>query len=291
MGQKKVKVNASKNQVDIPFILTDYNNIVVKAVLNFSDTVNLMFHTAANAVTLTEDAIKKTSSIRFTGNIDSIKSWGGQANTARLSIKNNLQIGKLNWENVSITENLNSGQFTDGKFGIDLFKGWTIEIDFDQSMIRLYKNIPKKIRGYEKINLIVDNDMLFIKADCKIKDSVYSNKFLLHSGYAGAILIDDQFAFDKNLGSLLKITGEKSLKDSYGNIVKTKQAILPFFSINKTTVENVPVGFFESGIGRQTMSVIGGEILKRFNIIISADRKYIYMKPNQLMATPYKSLK
>lgn len=291
MGQKKVKIIASKNQVDIPFILTDYNNIVVKAVLNFSDTVNLMFHTAANAVTLTEDAIKKTSSIRFTGNIDSIKSWGGQANTARLSIKNNLQIGKLNWENVSITENLNSGQFTDGKFGIDLFKGWTIEIDFDQSMIRLYKNLAKKIRGYEKINLIVDNDMLFINADCKIKDSVYSNKFLLHAGYAGAILIDDQFALDKNLGSLLKITGEKSLKDSYGNIVKTKQAILPLFSINKTSLENLPVGFFEGAIGRQTMSVIGGEILKRFNIIISADRKYIYMKPNQFMATPYKSLK
>jgi len=45
-------------------------------------------------------------------------------------------------------------------------------------------------------------------------------------------------------------------------------------------MKDIPVGFFEGSMGRQKMSVIGGEILKRFNLIIDSNRKYIYIKPN-----------
>lgn len=40
-------------------------------------------------------------------------------------------------------------------------------------------------------------------------------------------------------------------------------------------------------IGRQKMSVIGGEVLKRFNIVIDAERSFIYVRPNQLMKTTW----
>lgn len=59
----------------------------------------------------------------------------------------------------------------------------------------------------------------------------------------------------------LKIIGEKELKDSYGNIIKTQKAILPAFKIGHTTRSLVPVGFFAGAIGRQKMSIIGGDIL------------------------------
>jgi hypothetical protein len=81
--------------------------------------------------------------------------------------------------------------------------------------------------------------------------------------------------------------GEKELKDSYGNIIKTQKAILPAFKIGNTTLSHVPVGFFAGAIGRQKMSIIGGDILKRFNIIIDAQREYIYLKPNSLKKSGY----
>lgn len=69
----------------IQFQLTEQNNISVKAILNGKDTVNLMFHTAASSVTLIEDATKRMKSLIFNSNIDEVKSWGGEANAARLS--------------------------------------------------------------------------------------------------------------------------------------------------------------------------------------------------------------
>ncbi|WP_338876272.1 hypothetical protein WBJ53_11540 [Spirosoma sp. SC4-14] len=96
----------------IPFNLTSYNNLSVKAVLNEKDTVNLMVHTAANTVTLTEDAAK---SLRFDG-ADSVKSWGGSENTSWFSKSNLLQISELMRSNTPIWENKNSGPQTVNTF-------------------------------------------------------------------------------------------------------------------------------------------------------------------------------
>lgn len=289
-AQEKKQTGKLKKEYSIPFQLTEYNNLSVQAVINQKDTVQLMFHTAANDLTLTEEAIQKLKTIRFTDKTDSIKSWGGSVNSSRLSKNNAVQIAGLTWENVPIWENKNSGQHTDGKFGIDLFKGKAIEIDFDQMMIRIYTSLPAKSKQYTKLDLSFENDDMFIGLGLKIGDSVLLNRFLIHSGYAGALLFDDKFANEHSLGEKLKIVGEKSLKDSYGNVLKTKKAIVSILKIGKEELRDVPVGFFEGAIGRQKMSIMGGDILKRFNWIFDVERKFVYLKPNGLSRMDYFNL-
>lgn len=270
----------------IPFTLTEYNNLSIKAVLNQIDTVNLMFHTAANAVTLTEEALQKITSLKF-NRTDSVKSWGGNDNTSRFSKSNTIQIGSLKWNNVPIWENKNSGQHTDGKFGLDLFEQKIIEIDYDKNVLIIHHVLPQKIKTYEKLKLTFENEMMFIEANSINSKNSYTNKFLIHSGYAGAVLYDDKFIAENKIAEQLSITDEKQLKDSFGNILKTKKAILPTFAIGNIKLNNVSVGFFEGAIGRQKMSIIGGDILKRLNIIIDAKREFIYVKPNKLKNLAY----
>lgn len=270
----------------IPFQLTDYNNISVQAILNKKDTLNLMFHTAADGIMLTEAAVKKINDLNFDG-VDSLKSWGGSGNTSRFSKSNTLQIGELEWTNMEVWEDVNSGRNTDGKFGIDLFSGKVIEINFDKKVIVLRASLPGGIKKYDKLKLIVEKRNTFIEATCRIGKSVFSNKFLIHSGYSGAVLFDDQFVADHQLAGQLKIVDEKELKDSYGHVLKTQKAILPTLVIGKEKLQDVPVGFFQGAIGRQKMSIFGGDILKRFNIVIDAQREYIYLTPNHLKGSGY----
>jgi hypothetical protein len=272
----------------IPFELTTYNNISIRAILNQKDTVQLMFHTGATYVTLTEDATKKLKSIAFDKTIDGIKSWGGQTDGARVSEHNSLAIEGLAWENLSITENKLSGQFTDGKFGFDLFENKVVEIDYEKKIITVSDKLPKRIKGYEKHKLTYKNGLMIVEAQCNVgKDSILTNSFFLHSGYAGSILIDDKFAKDHNLNEKLKITGEKELKDSYGNILKTKKAILPIFKLGNQALSDIPVSFFISDLGIQKISAVGGDVLRRFNWIIDAKREFIYLKPNANFEVPY----
>ena len=84
-----------------------------------------------------------------------------------------MEIGGLSWNKVPIWENLNSGQFTDGKFGIDLFKGRVIAIDFDKLLINVSDSLPYNIDQYQQVKLANEDDELFIEADCKTRDSVF----------------------------------------------------------------------------------------------------------------------
>lgn len=276
----------SKKQYTIPFELTEYNNISVQAILNNKDTVKLMFHTAASAIALTDIAVKKLSTINFEGT-HSVKSWGGENNDSRFSESNLIQIGELKWDNISIWEDQNSGQYTDGKFGIDLFDGKIIEIDFEKKIIILHSELPKKAKNYEKLKLTFGHDAMFVEATSQIGGAALTNSFMIHSGYYGSVLFDDDFVSANNIDGKLKIVAEKELKDSFGNILKTKKAVLPYFSIGNQKLMNVPVGFFTGALGRQKMSILGGDVLNRFTIIIDAKGESLYLKANSLKDMPY----
>lgn len=51
----------------------------------------------------------------------------------------------------------------------------------------------------------------------------------------------------------------------------------------------ISIRFFKGAIGRQKISMIGGDVLKRFNWIIDAKREYIYLMPNSLFNTNFSS--
>ncbi|MEM1327638.1 MAG: hypothetical protein AAGI23_16875 [Bacteroidota bacterium] len=276
---------AQHSSSSIPFELTDQNNIVVKAVLNQQDTVQLMFHTAASDMTLISSSTEHIKSIIWKAG-DEVESWGGRHQT-RYSGNNVLSISELTWDNLSIWENERSGPSTDGKFGIDLFDGRIIDIDFDQQIIALHDTLPEKADSYERRTLRTQDDFLFLSASSQTDTATYPHQFLIHSGYGGGLLYDDEFIAKNKLGQQLEITSKQILKDSYGNEIVTKKAILPSLTIGEVILTDVPVGFFEGSIGRQKVSVIGGELLKRFNIIVDAEHRFIYLKANTLTVAPY----
>jgi hypothetical protein len=269
----------------IPFELTSHNNISIQAVLGKTDTVNLMFHTAASYITLTTEGAKKVKSIQWNSETDA-NSWGGSAR-ARYSHSNFLEIGNLEWDSIPIWETINSGPTTDGKFGPNMFEGCAIEIDFDKSVMTIHNSLPIKTDDYVKVPIVFEDDDMFIQGTSTIGGVNYDHRFLVHSGYGGTILFDDKFVLESKIGEQIEIIDTQELKDSYGNVIQVRKGILPHFMLGELDLSNVTVGFFEGTIGRRQMSVIGGDLIKRFNIIIDADRGYMYLQTNGLTDMAY----
>lgn len=266
----------------IPFRLTAYNNLVIPALLNQQDSVRLMLHTAASDVTITEEAARRMKSLSFDGQVDSVQSWGGNANTADFSKHNQLRVGTLLLNDLTIWKNQHSGQETDGKAGLSLFDGQVIMVDFDRNQLKTRNKLPQNASKYQKFKLEVQDDMMFLQAVCLIGSDSVAHTFLIHTGYGGAVLFDDDFVKTHQLGQRIPITGEKKLSDAYGNVLITKKGTIPGFLIGDFKLDDLPVGFFEGAIGQQSISVLGSDVLKRFNWIIDADRSHIYLKPNGL---------
>lgn len=272
-------------QDTIPFVLTTANNIIIQTILNKNDTLNLMFHTAQNTMSLTEEAVKKISDKGFDKSRRS-QSWGG-SHDSRYSVGNRISIQGFEWNNITIWEDKNTGPTADGKFGPNLFDNKVIELNFDESIMVIHSFMPELADNYKKTNLIFKQNGMYLETTYGIEKALYTNQVLLHSGYGGTILLDDAYVQKHKIGSKLEIISESQLKDSYGNILKTKKAILPYFAMGESSFRNMPVSFFEGVISNRSVSVMGGNLIKRFNIFLDLQQAEIHYCPNRLNGLPF----
>jgi hypothetical protein len=266
----------SDREISIPFALSKQNNIVVEVQINDSHVLNLMLHTASSDVTLTEETVRRLGDITL-GNDAKIQSWGGTSDSHYIT-GNRVRIGPLAKSNVTLWENRNSGESTDGKFGLDFFGDSVVEINYDDGRIVVHDRLPGKAGGYEVLDLDTEDGELFVQGVCLFGESTHANRFLIHSGYAGGLLLDDAFAASSGIDSRIAITESSSLTDSFGHVIKVQKGVMPGFSLGLLRLSDVPVGFFSGDIGRQKQSVLGGDILKRFNLIFDIGHKKLYIK-------------
>jgi hypothetical protein len=271
--------------VVVPFTLTKANNIAVAAQINETDKVQLMLHTAISGVAITSAAAEKATSIDW-DKAGNMVSWGGTSKT-RYSTSNRLQMGPLSWDEQSFVEDVLSGHETDGKFGLDMFAGKIIGVDFDQSQLTIYTALPEIATAYERMKIEMRDGSLFVEAAVRIGTTKHQNKFLIHSGFVGTILFDDAFVTKNVPPDSLRQIGQRTLRDSLGNVLTTKTVVLPGLKLGHTKFADVPIGLFSGKIGNQQMSVIGGELLKRFNWLVDVENSRLYLKPNGLFAEEF----
>lgn len=265
------------------FTLNAQSNICIKARVNNSDTLSLMFHTSSTGITVTKESLKEKILLKDKQNTN-IQTWGGRAD-AEFSEHNMLFINKLKWEDIAVFVNENSGPNTDGKFGYNLFAKKIVSLDYDKNFMIVAETLPKNLKGYQKMNLTFLNGSMFIDGKLEIGEEIFQDKFMFHSGYGGAILLDPKIAEKYDMKSL-KTISTSELKDSYGNVFKIETKLLPKLKIGNKTLKNVPLSFAAKS-SDIPMKVFGNDLLKRFDVIFDFQKNEIYLKPNGLWKMNY----
>ncbi|WP_336718307.1 hypothetical protein [Chryseobacterium mucoviscidosis] len=260
-----------QSQEIIPFRITKHNNIIVKTLVNDKDSLDLMFQIAMEDASISPDRKRNADHIIFKDEI---------------SDGNTIKIGKKKYENIRFFDNELTGHEADGKIGTGIFKGKIFKIDYDNSRFVVYDKMPD-LKGYQSVPLLLKNEQLFIPATSVIEKQNVEAYFLLQSGYSGGILYSNEFTDGKELDKKLKVTGEKTLKNSSGQSVITKNGILPLLKVGNFVLKDVSAGFFAGELKIQKSSYFGADLLRRFNWIFDAERNKVYFKPSKYFKKAY----
>jgi hypothetical protein len=266
---------ADDKTIQIPFRLTRWNNISVPSIVGNNFAVNLMFHTATNDLSLTRDTLRMLPEINLDQHAN-INTWGGKS-TSQFGENNSLHIGPLKLDSARIFSCQHSGHQTGGKFGLAQLSSKIFEIDFDACRIVLHDSVPTKAKSWKHHPIRIEHGLIFVTAELSDKLTNTNQEFLLHSGYSGFMLLDDEFVQSHDFIDQLEIIEEAELTDSSGKKTKTRKSMLPAFSIGKTTFEQTPVSFFPGTIGSQNFSLLGGDFLKRFNMVFDLNNNHLYL--------------
>ncbi|UKB77970.1 hypothetical protein [Chryseobacterium sp. MEBOG07] len=271
-------LSGMKAQQTIPFRITKHNNIIVKTLVNKKDSLDLMFQIAMKDCAISPERQRKADHIIF--------------NKEEISDDNIIEIGKVTQKDVRFFDNQLAGHEADGKIGTGIFDGKAFKIDYDNNQFVMYdqKHQPD-LSGFQPIKIILDHEAFYIAAD-NVVDGKHQKEayFVLQSGYSGGILYSNDFAEEQELDKKLKVTGQKTLKNSAGKSMITKQGILPFFKLGNIVFKDVSAGFFSGDLKTQHVNYFGADMLRRFIWIFDMERQMAYIKPSKYFSEPYYKL-
>lgn len=273
-------INAQNKTTVIPFHLSKYNNIIFKAVLNGSDTLNLKLDTGTTGLLLTHEAIKEKTNLLT-------KEEKPTQNYTKLKSIVSLKLGELHWNNLEVYPVTLSGQGTDGRFGWDLFKDKIVILDYNKMTMTVTEQLPD-VSKFTFTELIKTETVLCILGELRIENKAYKGRFLIDTGYQKTVLLDSIVLKEQNFPKNLKLIKVNELRNGAGDLFITQVVELPSLIIGNQMIEKLPAQLLNTSnpAGFKT-HILGNEILKRFNTILDFKNMAIYFQKNSLYNVPY----
>lgn len=260
----------------IPLTINQHNTIIIKALFNDKDILNLNFDTGTTELILTNNTIK---------NILSIK-------PKLYTTLYNLKIGKTTYQTKLYDAEL-TGHGTDGRFGWDFFKGKVVELNYDNGLMIIHSVLPeniKKDKKFAQLKIEFWKDLFFVTGSIRQSGIKNTDLFLFDIGYQRTAMLDNdlllqnKFPIDK-MNTINKVI----MKGAKGNEIPVITANLKCLKIGKYMLKNIPIQLLtvNKPLKDKNTHILGNEILKRFNIFLDFQNNFVFLKPNQLFDDQY----
>ena len=182
-----------------------------------------------------------------------------------------------------------------GIIGFDLFRDFTVEINYSSKYLRLNKPetfVHRKCRKCEQFNLSFYNNKPYINGAVKIDVENLPVKLLVDTGSSDALWLFEE----DSLG--MKPLNNKYFEDFLGKglsgSVYGKRTKVKSFNLKSFVLKNVNVAFPDSisiSYARkheERNGSISGELLKRFNIIMDYKNAKVTLKKNNKFKSPFR---
>lgn len=282
----------SKEKVSIPFEIVN-NTIILKARVNDTN-LNLILDTGSNLNILfsfpEKDSIifENTSKINITG--PGIK----KPVSAILSKKNKLDLGTVKtylFDVIIVDQNdfqlaNNMGIPIHGILGTNLFLNFIIEINYQKKMLIFFDSKSKRIskikKKYKELSLdIIENKPYLETQICLDSSSTKNVKLLLDTGLSDGLWIIENTFLTQNKKSINDYLGTGLGGAIFGKKIRFSALKLADFKLNAPIISFPDsTTFFEKNYIKDRSGSLGGEILKKFNLIFDFNSKKLYIKPN-----------
>lgn len=282
----------NKNKVVIPFQLLNnsiiiqpkVNNIQLNLILDTGAAHNIIFaFTKKDSITF-----YNTSKIKITGPgikepIDAYISKNNKIEFKNISSKK-LDVILMLEEKYNFTTSI--GVPINGILGADFFTDNIVEIQYSTKRIIVYrkeiKRLAKKLLNYKKLPFILKEKKPYIPVNITVEEVKKENlELLVDTGLSDGLWIFEEELNLKNKKQIDDYLGAGIGGDVFGKRVRFKNINFSDYEF-KDPIISMPdtISFFKKSILASRDGSVGGEILKRFNVIFNYNKQIMYLDKN-----------
>jgi Aspartyl protease len=181
----------------------------------------------------------------------------------------------------------------DGVIGCDFIKQFVVEIDYLKGIMNLYDPRTYRYAGRGKtipLILIGRNTPLVYAKILLTGRAPVNARLEVDTGGDNAILVNSPFAKNRKLFEAMQNTTQDARNGAGGNqqvITGRANAVeLGSFTLNDVPVQ-LSLDTEGAGASKENDGLIGGEIFRRFKVILDFSRKQMILEPNKNFNDPY----
>lgn len=269
------------------------NLIIIPVIINNFLKLNFILDSGVDTPILTEKAFASVAGIEFireitisgAGIYDSIQAYVGHKVDIKLPGNihgQNLNLLVLKEDYLKLSEKL--GLDVHGIIGFDLFKKFVIHIDYDNHVLTFSDpNSFHKTRGYQAINLEIQNTKPFIKSILSNEASADTAKLMIDTGASHAILLDvDQITINPPNQTIETRLGTGLGGEIPGSLGRLDSFKLSDYEFNHVIVSIPRIDAYSQSIKRGSrQGTIGGDLLMRLSPIFDYKNQKLYVKKSK----------
>ncbi|MDD2284761.1 MAG: aspartyl protease family protein [Paludibacter sp.] len=292
-------LSRSRSVASIPFEMAG-SYIIIKAEINNSAPVNLVFDTGVKSTFITELHPEDDVELNLTGKKSIYGLGQGNYVSSFVGDNNNIKIGKLHFVNQTvylIEEDIlglsqYSGLKINGLTGIDLIKDYIAEINYTRRKIYFYQHEKFQLpKGYIYKPLIIEENKIYLNLTLLDDNAkICTIKMLLDTG---AMLNAWFQTVRSNAAEIPEKRVYARIGEGFGGELYGYLARIPQVCFEHYCFHNPVVVFPDSAMIADIMrnsdrdGTIGNELLSRFNCIIDMKNKALYLKPNYFFSNKF----
>ncbi|MDY7396994.1 retropepsin-like aspartic protease [Aureibaculum sp. 2210JD6-5] len=279
--------NTAFAQEIIPFELKDDNRIYIKASINKSDTLSMVFDLGANITVLNTTRLKHHNLEIAFDSIVSNQGTNGKSNE-KLSSNNSIKLGNGTYRNINILGiSYPENDILDGIIGWNFFETKKVRINYEKKELVVYDILPELSKNFTKSKLKFINNLPYIGTivyNGRKKSKILA---MLDIGYNGELLIYAEEVKNNDLLNKFQVIGEATSSGTDGSVSKSDVVLLPKFDIAGFEIYNMPAYLTKTEFKSVIPALMGGNLLKRFHIVLDFKEKVVYIKPNTLINSKF----
>ncbi len=275
----------------LPFELKSDNRIYLKCRVDGSDSLVFMFDTGAEPMVINESILGKKLSMNFDGEVTNVGTNG--TSKIKQSDNNKFSFSGILTDSVSFVAIPYGDVPFDGVLGSTFMKKYVIEIDYRKKKMSFYdpKTYKQDDETYKKIKIQFISQLPTIEGFIIVNGEKHKGKYELDTGSDGGLTMSTPFTSKYDLINKFKSVAHATSLGSDGTKNKSPIVILPEIGIADMHFYAIPatLSTANSGVSAYTSlsGMLGNGFLKRFDMIVDLSHNQIFVKPNNLIYTPF----
>jgi predicted aspartyl protease len=286
-----VRFDSGDRVLGVPLEI-DNNIILLRVRVNGSEPLRFIFDTGASHTVISsrraaELGLKAEG--RFSGNATGGAIRGSVVKGVSLGVKgaevSNLLVASMPFETPP-------GFDFDGIIGSDFIRQFVVEIDYQGKTMNLYD--PRAFRykgGGEALPLILTGSTPLVRAEVTLEGRApFEARLEVDTGADGTFLFNSPFVKKRNLPAAFPKAAQESASGGGGEqrrLVGRAKAV----KLGRVVLDNPPVGLSldteGSGASEANDGLVGGEVLRRFKVILDYSRGRMILEPNGSLKDPF----